>query len=240
MTHDSPIPGSDQISKAFSDAWIGTHGYLRSDGSRQAKAIAFQGNVTTTSGDIISEVFVVDLPNDVSQPSDAGPLEGTTTTRPRPPAGVVQRRLTFTQQRKFPGIQGERHWLRSHPDGSQIAFLMKDDRGLVQLWTVSPIGGEPKPLTANDHDIASAFSWSPDGTQIAHVMDGSVCVTDSQTGITRRLTAKLADAKSAPRPEACVFSPDGKQIAFVRAIADAKTGDYWNQIFVVDLDEPQS
>jgi hypothetical protein len=51
---------------------------------------------------------------------------------PLSPKGCTQRRLTFTAQRKFPGIQGPRHWLRSSPDGSRIAFLMKDDAGVVQ------------------------------------------------------------------------------------------------------------
>ena len=110
------------------------------------RAIAFQGHVVTPSGDTISEVFVVDLPDDLTVPGD-GPLEGTATTRPRPPKGTVQRRLTYTADRRYPGIQGPRHWLRSSPDGSRIAFLMRDDRGIVQLWTVSPNGGEPVQVT---------------------------------------------------------------------------------------------
>jgi hypothetical protein len=37
---------------------------------------------------------------------------------------------------------------------------------------------------------------------------------------------------SAPRPEACVFSPDGKRIAYVRQVE--KDGGADNQVFVVD------
>src|SRR6185436_10500160 len=135
-------------------------------------------------------------------------------------------------QRKFPGIQGPRHWLRSSPDGSRIAFLMKDDDGVVQLWTVSPNGGEPKQLTRNPWPIASAFTWSPDGRWIAHVMDGWVCRTDAVTGETQRLTSR-SDESSAPRPEACVFSPDGKKIAFVRRVGSGS--EAFNQICVVSL-----
>ena len=46
---------------------------------------------------------------------------------------------------------------------------------------------------------------------------GSVCVTDMTDASTRRLTPRSADA-TAPRPEACVFSSDGRKIAFVRNV----------------------
>lgn len=161
-THDHPAPGTDEICRALEDAWIGRDGYLRSDGQRQRRAIAFQGEVVANDGRHLNEVFVVDLPDDLTHIGN-GPLAGTPTTRPRPPRGVTQRRLTMTSDRKFPGIDGPRHWLRSSPDGERIAFLMKDDAGVVQIWTVSPRTGEMLQLTDNAHDIASAFTWGPDG-----------------------------------------------------------------------------
>ena len=194
----SPRPGSDEICKAFEDAWIGVNGYLRSDGTKQRRAIAFQGNVITARGETISEVFIVDLPEEVTIPGD-GPLEGTTMRQPMPPKGTMQRRLTFTAARAFPGIQGPRHWLRSSPDGSRIAFLMRDDNGIVQLWTVSPNGGEPMQVSRHSWDIASAFTWRPDGGFIAHVMDGSVFLTNTTTGEGRRLTPRCDDAAPAHR-----------------------------------------
>jgi hypothetical protein len=230
-TWDHPRPDSDEISKAFEDAWVGTHGYLRPDGSRQRWAIAFQGNVETAAGITLTEVFIVDLPDDLTVPGD-GLLEGTPTTRPRPPAATAQRRLTFTAGRKFPGVWRPRHWLRSSPDGSRIAFLMRDENGVVQLWTVSPNGGDPLRVTANASDIASAFTWSPDGQRIAHVLGNSVCVSDANTGKTVRLTVALPPG-SAPRPEACVFSPDGRRIAYVRPVPTG--GTVYNQIFVCDV-----
>jgi len=226
-----PRPGSDDISRAFEEGWVGTNGYVRADGTRQPRALAFQGNVVTAGGETIAEVFMVDLPDDLTLAGD-GPLAGTATRRPFPPKGAVQRRLTFTAERKFPGLQGPRHWLRSSPDGAQIAFLMKDDAGVVQLWTVSPNGGPPRQLTRNPWPVASAFHWSPDGRWLAHVMDNSVCVTDAQTGATVRLTPRSDDA-SAPRPEACVFSPDGRKIAFVRRLRGVD--GTFNQVHVVFL-----
>jgi Tol biopolymer transport system component len=228
-TVNAPRPGSDEISRAFEEAWVGTRGYLRPNGTRQHRAIAFQGHVTTNSGATISEVFVVDLPNDLTMPGDA-PLEGTETTRPGAPRGARQRRLTHTEHRKYPGLQGPRHWLRSSPDGARIAFLMRDEAGIVQIWTISPVGGEPRQLTHNSFDVASAFSWSPDGRSIAYVADNSIFVSDAESGAATRLTDRTENP-SAPRPEACVFSPDGKRIAYVRQVE--KNGRAENQVFVV-------
>lgn len=228
-THNTPRPGSDEIQRAFEEAWVGTHGYLRPDGARQHRALAFQGDVISEDGKPMSEAFIVDIPDDITQPGE-GPLQGTATTRPLPPRGCVQRRLTHTMHRKYPGIQGPRHWLRSSPDGSRIAFLMKDDAGVVQLFTVPSNGGPITQVTRNDHNIASAFTWSPDGAAIACVIDRSVCIIHAQSGQVTRLTPRTDEA-TAPRPEACVFSPDGGHVAFIRTI-DTHAAKC-NQIFTV-------
>ncbi len=230
-TRANPAPGSDEIQKAFEEGWLGTNGYARADGSWQRHALAFQGQVVSPRGTVLSEVFIADLPEDLTLPGD-GPLAGTATRRPVPPRGVTQRRLTFTADRKYPGLQGPRHWLRSSPDGARIAFLMKDDAGVAQLWTVSPNRGAPVQITHNPWPIASAFTWSPDGIHIAHAMDNSVCVTDTVSGETKRLTPRSEDAL-APRPEACVFSPDGTRIAYVRPVP-SEDGRF-NQVFVARL-----
>jgi dipeptidyl aminopeptidase/acylaminoacyl peptidase len=211
---------------------VGTQGYVRADGTRQRRALAFQGQVVTAKNETIAEVFIVDLPEELTQPGD-GPLAGKETRMPFPPKDCIQRRLTFTADRKFPGIQGPRHWLRSSPDGTRIAFLMKDDSGVGQLWTVSPNGGPPTQITRNAWSIGSAFTWSPDGQLMAHTMDNSVCVTEVASGETRRLTARTDD-DSALQPEACVFSPDGRHLAYLRRVT--ASGQAANQIFVVGVE----
>jgi hypothetical protein len=243
---DEPIPGSDEISKAFEEAWVGTHGYLRPDGTRQRYALAFQGHVVVHDAALgglrtTSEVFVCDLPDDPASLMTEGdrPLAGTPTSRPSPPRGVSQRRLTFTADRGHPGIDGPRHWLRSSPDGSRIAFLMRDDLGIVQLFTVSPNGGRPVQVTRDEWHVASSFTWSPDGRQIAYVADSSVFIVDVASGASTRLTDRLVAALL--RSEACVFSPDGRRIAFMRSVAGNRTqfggaeGAAYNQVFVVDV-----
>ncbi|MCV4733158.1 DUF3748 domain-containing protein, partial [Escherichia coli] len=75
-----------------------------------------------------------------------------------PPAGVSQRRLTFTHHRRYPGLVNvPRHWVRANPQATAIAFLMRDDAGVVQLWLISPQGGEPRQLTHHASGIQSAF-----------------------------------------------------------------------------------
>jgi len=219
-TANAPRPGSDEISKAYEDAWIATP---------TGRSLAFLGDVVSAAGQTVTEVFRLDLPDDVRVSGD-GPLEGTTTRRPAPPLGTKQHRLTFTTTRAHPGVQGPRHWPRSF--GDRIAFLMKDDSGLVQLWTIGTNGGEPVQLSHHLWNIASAFTWNPNGSGIAHVMDGSVFITDARTGEGRRLTSKAAPGCE-PRPEACVFSPDGSKIAYVKPVNT--DGRMFNQIFVVEV-----
>ncbi|CQD38833.1 DUF3748 domain-containing protein [Yersinia mollaretii] len=229
-TTPTPQAGSDQINRAYEEGWIGTQGYLKADGTRQRWALAFIGDTLSAQGEKIPEIFIADLPEqdrDYARAGDA-PLEGTPTTLPAPPASVSQRRVTFTAERRFPGLAtSPRHWLRASPDGSVIACLMKDEKGVVQLWLVSPNGGEPRQLTSGQWGIQSAFSWHPQGHSLAFVCDNSVMRCDSESGQLRRLTVRSAIA---PLADAVVFSPDGTQIAFMREI------DGLAQIFTVNAD----
>ncbi|MEQ4530627.1 MAG: DUF3748 domain-containing protein [Mixta sp.] len=228
-TTSVPQPGSDEINRAYEEGWIGEQGYLRPDGSRQRWALAFIGDTRATDGSSVPEVFIVDLPeklSDYARPGEA-PLEGTETQLPAPPRGVTQRRLTFTHQCRWPGLAtAPRHWLRSAPDGSEIAFLMRDDNGVVQLWGISPCGGEPRQITHGQYAIQSAFSWHPDGDRLAFICDNSVMVCDRESGELTRLTPRSA---TPPTGDAVVFSPDGRQIAYMRDL------DGYRQIFTVAL-----
>lgn len=243
QTSNRPDGSRNQIRKAFEEGWIGTNGYVRGDGRRQRHALTFQGHIEMERGGTASEVFVVDLPDDLTRAGEE-PLAGTPVKRPAVPRGVVQRRVTFTEGHRHPGVDGPRHWLRTSPDGEWIAFLKKDDNGVVQLWKVASRAGGPgatvedarlRQVTSGSHGVTSSFTWSPDGHWIAHTMDGSVCVTEVASGRTHRLTART-EGRRAPRPEAVVFSPDGRRIAYVRRVAEAgEGGRVFNQIFVAEL-----
>lgn len=202
----NPRDGSDEISRACEEAWVGN-----------TRMLAFQGTVNV-NGKAVPEVFIAELPDDLTTPGD-GPLEGTDTTRPAPPRGVTQRRLTFG------GVGGPRHWLRSSPDGSRIGFLRPDPSGVVQLWTVTP-AGQSRQVTTGCQSVESCFTWHPDGELVACVIGGRVCLVNATTGAVQHLTET---GDQPPRPEACVVSPDGRRVAFVRHRPDG------NHICVADV-----
>ncbi|MCW1875788.1 DUF3748 domain-containing protein [Erwinia sp. INIA-01] len=228
QTTPTPQPGSDEINRAYEEGWIGSRGYQRG-AQRQRWALAFIGDTLAANGEKVAEVFVVDLPEDNADFAVPGafPLEGTATRLPAPPESVQQRRVTFTHQRRYPGlVSTPRHWLRSSPDGSAIAFLMKDDLGVVQLWTVSPLGGEPRQITRSESGIQSAFSWHPDGGSLAFICDNSVTLCTLATGKLRRITPR---SETAPSADAVVFSPDGRHVAYLRS------HDGYQQIFMASV-----
>jgi hypothetical protein len=231
-----PKPNSDDIERAYGQSWVGSNGYLRSDGTRQKRAIAFQGIVLGDAGQRVSEAFIADLPDRLDVPGPHGPLEGTPTTRPMPPKGAVQRRLTHNTKRKYPGIKGPEHWLRSSSDGKWIAYLAKDDKGVAQIHLVSPNGGKGVPLTHNEWPVMSSFNWSPDGRYIAYAMDNSIFVTDTRDGGTFGNSIRVTDRSSddrKPQPNGIAWSNRGDKIAFCRRIKQA--GIAFPQIFTVTL-----
>lgn len=212
-TTAQPTPGSDEISRAYEEGWVGEDGYRKPDGSVQRRALAFIGDTRSVTGEKISELFIVDLPSDVADWKRAGdePLEGTETTMPAPPAGVIQRRLTFTHHRPWPGLATTpRHWVRSNPQGDAIAFLMRDEKGVAQLWMISPNGGDAKQLTSGEGGVASAFNWHPGGKWLGFIQNGCVVLCDVVTGAITPLTPSHS-----PSGDAVVFSPDGKYVAWM-------------------------
>ncbi len=205
-TTPAPRPGSDDINRAYEEGWVGN------------QALAFIGDTLSLKGEKVPELFIVDLPQHEAgwKQSGADALAGTENTLPAPPAGVVQRRLTFTHQRAFPGLATlPRHWVRANPQGTSIAFLMRDDAGVIQLWLISPAGGEPQQLTHNHTDIQSAFNWHPSGKWLGFVLDGRIACCDAQRGEVAFLTADRANCPSA---DAIVFSPDGQYIAWMEEV----------------------
>lgn len=232
VVKEDPTFGSDEIERAFDECWIGKDGYIKADGTRQKRAIAFQGNVRAANGTLVTEVFVADIPEDITQADQDKPLQGTVNTRPNVPKGSVQRRLTFTTNQTFPGVQGPRFRLRSSPDGSEIYFLMKDDKGIVQIFSISTLGGTVRQVTHLAHAIQSQFNVSPDGKQLSAVADNSIWLIEIITGNTVRVTEKSQE-ESAPVGGA-LWSHNGKLLVFNRYIGE---GDQrYLQIIKIDLE----
>lgn len=225
-----PKPGSDEISNASSDSWIGISGYPKPDRLMQ-RARAFIGKVNDKDGKAVDELFVVDIPDLINVPGEYGPLEGTKTSFPMPPKGTVQRRLTFTANSKYPGCGGV---VRSSFDGKYISLLARDTKGIQQVFLISPMGGEPIQVTEHNSDVQSGVRWSIDNQSIAYIWDNSIvlCEISDQPFEKRvkRLTLKTADS-----PSNLVWSNDGNTMAFNRSISVDGKNDQKKQIFVIHL-----
>jgi len=223
---DHPKPGSDEIEKAFDECWIGQDGYIRPDGTRQRKAIAYQGNVKDADGNLKTEIFVVDLPDNL--------LEVVSGLKPNPdpaerlpvPKALVSRRITRLEK----GVSGSpRHWLRSSADGSMIGFLAADSSGIIQLFVVSPNGGEVRQVTHHAFSIAGPINFSYKGHKVAYIADNSVFITDVDTGVSERITEPGTDES---RPHgAAVWSPDDSMLTFNRYVT--QEGGSYSQVFLL-------
>jgi hypothetical protein len=223
-----PVPGSDEISRAVDDSWIGTKGYRKPDGTWQ-RARAFLGILRDKQGKEVTEVFVVDIPNRIDVPGDEGPLEGTETTFPMPPRGAQQRRLTRTADSKHPGC---RSVTRSSPDGSRINYLARDSNGIWQVFFMSPLGSEPVQVTHHSSSVQSNVRWNPNGNEICYVCDNSIYICDVRDGASfgkaRRMTPKTDKPPMFP-----VWSHNGRMIAFNRLIPNGRKE--YKQIFLLKL-----
>ncbi len=224
----NPKPGSNEVKKAFDECWIGTNGYETPDGTRQQKAIAYQGHVVDEEGNTKTEIFIADIPGDILETALEEDLRGTNTLRPKVPNRITHRRITFTAK----GVSSTpRHWLRSDPDGTKIAFLATDSNDIIQLFYVSPNNENEAPtqLTNLEFSVQGPFNFSPDGKQIAYVADNSVFITDVANGESLRLTPRANDDD---RPLGAVnWSNDGNMLVYNRYV---KTGaEKYLQIFLL-------
>lgn len=223
-----PKEGSDEISRAFDNAWVGKNGYRKADGTWQ-RAQAYLGKLNAKSNPGLIEVFISDIPEQIDRPGLLGPLEGTIDDFPLPPEAVTQRRLTSTENKKYPGVVEEpRHWLLSSSDGNYIAYLARDDNGVVQIFVVSPRGGEPIQVTSGKESVQSTFFWKPESHIVCYVCDNSICLAGLKNERPKksvRLTERFPSHPMYP-----CWSNDGKAIAFN---VDVPAGENrYRQIFV--------
>jgi len=225
-----PKPGSDEISNAAGDSWIGMPGYRKPDGTMQV-ARAFIGKIHTKNGIPVDELFVVDIPDSLNLPGEYGPLEGTRTSFPMPPKGTVQRRLTHTADTQFPGCGGV---VRSSSDGKYISYQAKDKKGIQQIFLISPTGGEPVQITEHTSNVESGVRWSKDNKRIAYIWDNSVVITEvSERPFEQRF--RRMTARTATSPSNLVWSDDEKTIAYNRLVPVVGAKDQKQQIFIVRL-----
>jgi TolB protein len=100
------------------------------------------------------------------------------------------------------------------PDGTRIAYTVKDRRGLWTIWLADSAGGNQQQLTTEGFEFPAQDPqpWSPDGTQILYVSSrtgtGDIFVHPVDGTGPRQLTR---DVRSDDLPG---WSPDGRWIVF--------------------------
>lgn len=222
----NPTLGSDEISRAVGDSWVGKSGFKKQDGTMQ-RARGFIGTVKNKNGDDVDEVFIVDIPDDIDIAGDYGPLEGTPTTMPAPPRGAHQRRLTFTAASAHAGCVGI---VRSSFDGKNMAFQAYDDKGITQIFTISPLGGEPAQQTFHESNVQSGVRWHPDGKQVCYIWDNCIIIKVLGEKEFKRITHPTETP-----PSNLVWSHDGNTIAYNKIVHDLSSGKQTKQIFIINL-----
>jgi hypothetical protein len=221
----NPTAGSNEISRAAGDSWVGSHGYKNDDGKLQM-ARAFIGTTKDKNGEDVDELFIIDIPEDITIPGDSGTLEGTRTAMPAPPKGASQRRLTFTAKSQHPGCTGI---VRSAADGSLLAYQAFDHHGIKQIYTISPKRGEPAQQTFHETNVQSGVRWHPDGVRFCYIWNNSIIIKKiGKEGF----TALTKPAENAPSD--LVISHDGKLIAYNRLVSDV-SGNMTKQIFIIHI-----
>ncbi len=212
----TPQPGSHEFLRAHSEAWLGND------------SLVFQAEVVRRDGQTHRELFRLQLP-EFSDAFLSPHVCGTRGTRPGAAPGVAIERLTFTDHELHPGLDGPRHWVLPSSDQTLIGCLRKDSLGNAQFWIYELPTGRFQARSSFPFSITSCFTWHPTERAVTFVADGSVwlLLCDRQRAL--RLTKQ--NDSLAPSHHACVFSPDGTQIAFQSATAD--TQQHYHQLFVV-------
>jgi hypothetical protein len=215
-----------EIEKAYGDSWVDAAGTMR----------AFIGKVMAENGvDYQTDLFVADIPENVDITTANS---GNGNLYPEPPAGIKIRRLTHSG--KAEGI------VRGSYDGSQIAYLSKDETGIKQIFVIDADGSDlsdlktkqPRQLSHFDSD-ASSLRWHPSNDWVISVVDGNVAATFAKTGNNFGKTIMLTNDDKV-RSE-LVISNNGKLLAYTvfvdeKESASANNSKSYRQIFVMETD----
>ena len=237
IPEDLVEPDTEEIFRATDDAWVGDQGYVKEDGTIQ-RARAFIGKTkrTLSDGTVVSrnEVFIVDIPEDITVVGPNGPLEGTDSTFPMPPKGTEQRMLTKSDS----DCSGT---VRATKDGSRLVYKKADANDVSQLFLISPLGGESTQATSFDEPVGS-FRWHPSGNYLVCSSGNSVYVVNVIPGDPSfGKSYAIGDIEADTSANAIVCSPDGEKVAYNRSIIIDKDADQKaQQIFVTDFKIPET
>jgi hypothetical protein len=178
-----------------------------------------------------SDVFIVTVPDDLTKPGPLGPVEGTSTDYPKPPAGAVVRRLTRTAEAADLALRGVSGHLRTSGDGRWIAFVgkVRDGSSLInQVFLVSPETKQVRQLSHVAGGIVGDPRFSPDGRYIAAALpDGYVFAFNTEP---KTYGEMISCTPRGHHPASnIVISPDSRSIAYNREV------NGFSQVFISEM-----
>ncbi|MCB9500902.1 MAG: DUF3748 domain-containing protein [Deferribacteres bacterium] len=216
----NPKPGSDEISRADGDRWLGTHGYKTVDGQRQ-RARTFLGQVRDAEGNTVKEVYVVDLPERIDEPGTELAYEETDLFIPK---DVSWRRLTHTTEWTNPGVDR----VTSSPDGALLSFLAKDATNRDQIYLLPTTGGEIRQVTHREKTVEAdgGIRWRPGYNMISFVCDNTIWLYSVEENKSVAISPKFDN-----KPYNLSWSHDGNSLAYNKILQDGD--NEYKQIFVL-------
>jgi hypothetical protein len=216
-----------EIEKAYGDSWVDSAGTMR----------AFIGKVRQENdSDYDYDLFVADIPEDLDITTA---FSGTREEYPRPPEGIVIRRLTRGMH--VDGI------VRGSYDGTRIAFAAQDSTGTGQLFIIRADGSEktPRQMTHLKKPV-EAIRWHPSDNWVLFLSDGEVMAAyvgeKNHFGTLVKLTGEKKNRHD------LVLSPDGSVAAYdIPVITKNNQGDTvkdaaghdFRQIWIMQIDWPR-
>lgn len=191
----NPVAGTDQISKAFDECWLG-----------KSNTIVFQGITRDPNGNEVIEIYKVTV--DKQHIFEDLNTNGNIYTTPLVPNGIGQERVS----RSTIGLSDFRHWLRSSVDGKTVYALAKDkcDRNQVVACDLST--GSLNFISNLDISISSPINIDITGDKLTFIAQNNIYLLNLKDGNVIKLTD--FDYNKLKLLGAPVFSPTDNIIAF--------------------------
>ena len=214
-----------EIERAFGDSWVGRHGLMR----------AFIGKAREADGSYQESLFVVDVPRDVDITTA---YSGSPARFPEPPKGTRIRRLTHTRAE---GI------VRGTVAGDRLAYYAPDAQGTNQVFIISSSGSDqdadpahrPVQATSLPKGAGPGLRWHPSGNWIVCTSNGGIVATRVKAGPDFGKSTFLTPQGDGPPRDQLVISPDGKLLAYNRAVPSrdekGKTVKTYNDLDVTQI-----
>lgn len=163
--HTPPIWGSDQIEKAFDECWMGSD-----------RKLVFQGHIRDEQGRVKTELFLVELPENLDLLIE-NDVKMDPTKRLQIPKLIHQKRISFTPN----GLSAKRHWLRTSPNGDTVYFLMEDYSGITQIYGLEVNSRKYTPLTTSINEVQSQFNLNREGKEMVFFRNNCLCTMNLET-----------------------------------------------------------